>query len=275
MPIVQTVFDFQCQGYGWSESWFKDTQLASLKAFYTASALPLLEKRQAMLAYEASLTACSNSYTDVRSDSYLIYTGFYLGGLGPDVHAASPHETIYTVGRADNDKKRKGIFFRGIPDDVVLNGGIFNNGYATWVGPATAFMDAIAQNGWGWMSSVPGPMQFAITEYVQTVDQFVQFSFAGTPFQGVQIGTYKRVRMLFKGIKSVLNGAQTVEVMGPSSARSLKPTAVFPFTKTGLLTVYTPTFYPIVNYSFQKTGQRRAGRPKLHTPGHQSARPKG
>jgi len=276
MATVQLTFDFLCQGYGWSETWYQDTGLTSLKAFFTASGLPLLQKRSAMLGYEATLTAATASFTATPGDSYLVYTGQITGGLGAQIHCSSPHEAIWTIIRSDNDKRRRGTWFRGIPDDLVLNGGIFDPGYAPWVGPATTFMDAIVAGGWGWVSLVRDPIHYAITNYSQDpVTNFVDFTIAGTPFAGVTVGTYTKIRMLFKGVRSVLNGYSVVQVTGAGTCQSLKPEAVFPFVRAGVMTKYTPTFFAAINYSFQKAGERRAGRPKLHTRGHGLPRPKG
>lgn len=276
MPVVQVTFDFLCQGYGWSESWYKITELTSLKAFNTASAVPLMQKRQAMLGQEAALTAITSSFVADKGDSYLVYTGNFQGGLGPQIHCSSPHEAIYTVIRTADAKRRRGVWLRGIADDVVKQGGIFDAGYAAWVGPATTFMDAVIGGAWGWLAQIKSALSFAVTDYVMDpVTGFVTVTVAGNPFAGVPVGDPKRVRVLFKKLPSKLNGAYTVEITSPNTFQTLTPIAVFPFTKPGKLWTYTPEFYPADNYSFQKAGERRAGRPKLHTPGHGRAQPKG
>lgn len=276
MAVVQLTFDFLCQGYGWSESWYKETDLTSLKAFHTASAVPLMEKRNAMLGQEAALTALTSSFVLERGDSYLAYTGKYQGGLGPDIHCSSPHEAIWTIIRTADAKHYRGVWLRGIPDDLVLNGGIFDAGYAPWVQPATTFMDAIKNGTWGWYSQVRSTLSFAVVGYTQDpVTNLVDVECTGNPFAGVTVGDFKRVRVLFKKQQSKLNGSYTVIVTGTNSFQLLLPTAVFAFTKPGKMWTYSPLFRACDNWSFQKAGERRAGRPKLHTPGHGRATPRG
>lgn len=276
MANIQLTMDFLCQGYGWSETWVKDSGSVSLKAFNTAEAEPLLAKRSAMLGYEATCIAMTSSFVDTKGDSYLVYTGQITGGLGADIHCTSPHEGIYTVIRTTDAKRRRGNWLRGVPDDLILNGGIFDPGYAPWVTPATTFMEAIRTGGWGWMGQIKSATTYTVTSYTQDpVTNYVTCTVAGNPFMGIPVDTPVRVRVLFKKLPSKLNGSYTVTVKGAGSFETLTPLAVFPFTKTGLLWTYTPQFYGCDNWSFQKAGERRAGRPKLHTPGHGRAGPKG
>lgn len=274
MATVQTTFDFECAGYGWSESWFKDTQLTSLKAHWTASGFPLAQKRAAMLAAEARMIAASNSFVDVKADSYLQYLN--LPG-NATVHCDNPHSTIYSIVRANGDTYRKAVFIRGQDDDCIMFGGNFQPGNALFMQTGTAFFDSVVQNGWGWMRNVASPKGKVIGYAVDPVTGYVDIQttpgFFANPIVGVD--TYVAVRILFKGVKSRLNGYHVMQVIDTDTARTLKPMAVFPFVKDGSITRYTKTFTAAENWNFQKSGVRRCGRPKLHTPGRQLACPLG
>lgn len=274
MAVVQTTFDFECNGYGWSESWFKDIALTSLKAHWLASGLGLAIKRAAMLAAEAKLFAASNSFVDVKSDGYLQYLN--LPG-NPQFHCEDPHTTIYSAVRAQGDTLRKAVFIRGQDDNCIMDGGNFQPGNAAFQAAGTAFFDSIVNNGWGWMRNVAAPKGEVIGYTTNPLTGFVTITtspnFFPPPPAGVD--TYTPVRILFKGVKSRLNGYSVVQVIDHETCMTLKPLALFPFPKKGSITRYTKSFVAAENWNFQKSGMRRAGRPKLHTVGHQSATPRG
>lgn len=274
MAVVKTTFDFLCGSYGWSETWYKDSGYPSLKQHTEVSAVPLAQKRAAMLAAESSLVAIQSSFIDVKQDSYLIYTN--LPG-DQSVHCDTPHTSIYSIVRAINDTKRKSVFVRGQDDNAVMNGGVFQPGAAQFVAAGTIFFNAITQGAWGWMRSVGGTPGKVI-DYVTDQDGFVEFTTNNAMFPAPPANevTYAHVRILFKGRKTILNGLHTVEVLATNGFRSLKPMAVFPYNgKEGKIIAYTYTFTPAENWNFQKSGERRAGRPKLVTPGRSGARPLG
>lgn len=272
----QIVFDFECLGYGWSETWYANSAQPSLKAFYTATVQDMGAKRAAMLAAEARLPAISVSTVSDKGDSYLRYEPF-VGNA--NMHCDSPHTTVYTILRAQNDKYRKAVFSRGQPDDVSMNGGVFQPGNQIYVAAGTTFYDAIVQKGWGWMRSVQAA-QTKITDYVVNVnDGRLHLTTGGNIFPAVAPGDpplFRRVRILFKGLASVLNGVQTVEVIATNQCALLKPIATFPYAVAGFLTLYgTPALQPAENWNFQKVGRRACGRPKLHTPGRRRVRARG
>lgn len=275
MPVVQTVFDFECSGYGWSETWFKDTGAASLKQFYGVSAVPLAAKRAAMLAAEATLTAISCSWVTDKGDSYLRYENM-KGNQA--VHCDSPHATVYSILRANGDRYRKPVYIRGQDDNAVMNGGVFQPGAAVFVAAGTEFFDTIcnAQSPWGWMRAAAAPVKHSILDYAVEVNtDLLVVTCSANTFVAPPAGqtVYAKVRILFKGRQSVLNGTHVVQVMSDHEFRLLKPVAVFPFPGVGTVTTYgDPTFVPAENWNFQKSGRRGCGRPKLHTPGRRRAR---
>lgn len=271
MATVQVTFDFEMRGYGWSEAWYVDTGFARLSQFYATSAEPMAVKRGAMLAREAALVAVTTSFTAVKQDSYLRYTNIPGNAA---VSSDDAWSAVMTTFRAVNDTRRKNVWFRGQDDDAIMQGGVFQPGAATFTGPGATFCDSIVQLGWGWMHRTPSAGN-AITDYVIDTDGYVHFTCAGTPFVGLTVGSYVRVSILFKGIKSRLNGEWTVQVVSNTECKSLKPMATFPFAKVGILKTFTFALTPAENYNFQKSGRRAPGRPKLHTRGHALTTPLG
>lgn len=271
MAIVAVKFDFLMRGYGWSEQWFQDNGLTRLSQIFSVSAEPLAVKRGLMLAAEASLTAVTCSFLADKQDSYLRYVN--IPGVAT-VHSDDAWSAVLTTFRANNDRYRKNVWFRGQDDDVILLGGNFQPGAASFVGPGTSFCDTLVQGGWGWMHRTPS-LPFAVTDYVTDADGYVHFTVSGTPFTGIAAGTYVRVSLLFKGVKARLNGVWTMQVVGNGECKTMKPMAVFPFEKVGQLRTFTFAHVAAENWNFQKSGRRAPGKPLLHTRGHATPTPLG
>lgn len=275
MALVHITFDFEMLGYGWSESWYQENNLPTLKQIFVNSVEGMAVKRARMLGGPASLIAASVSFATVKGDSFLRY--LYAPGAAT-VPADNPHATIYTICRADQDRKRKAVFIRGQGDECTIDGGKFNTGFGAWVGVAQDYFNSIVQNGWGWVSAVSAA-EGAVTQYnvdAITGDVLITTSPGFFPDPTGLPPQYHKVRIRMPG-KSKLDGVQIVQATSTNECVLAKPLALFPFTKAGTITRYdnNGAFYPAENYDFQKSGVRRCGRPKLHTPGHRSALPRG
>lgn len=290
MATVKLTMYFLQKEYGWSETWYKDGgSEPNLDTFLDTFGVPLMLKRKAMLCPEASLTAVGASDESINGDSVLRYLGGGQAGTCAG-HSDSPHTTVYTIVRATGANRRKAVFFRGQPDDVVLLGGVFQaappgapptQGIPEFISAATEYLNTLRSQGWGWIANsvtAEGRVENYVALPMPDGRVTLTCSAGFLPaFVGGAKPVFRRCRVLFKGIKSKLNGIGIYEQVSATELNTLKPVAVFPFTKDGAITRYTPVLQTFVggSWSLQKTGRRAAGRPLLVTPGRQKETARG
>lgn len=269
---AQVVFYFESGPWGWSEVWHKDAVTGKLKTFTNGEALALGLKRVAMLAAESKLVAIKTSRIADKGDSWLTY----FNQIGPeDVHSASPHVSLFTIFADATGKKKKSTFARGVPDNIELNGGVFQPTAEPFKTNATAWANAIIQGGWGWLTTVNAAPK-TITGYVETDEGRVRLTLPAATFAAP--GTepvFVKARVNFKGNKSRLNGVQVWQVKSTTTCESVKKQAVFPFESEGKFTLQTFEFVAADDFGFQKIGRRPAGRPSHLTRGREQAAPLG
>lgn len=269
---AQVIFYFESGPWGWSEVWHKQDVVGSLKSFNNGAALTLGLKRVAMLANESKLVAIKTSKLADKGDSWLSY----FDQKGPDAqHSDSPHTSLYTVFASSAGNKKKSVFLRGIPDDIALNGGIFQPVVEPFRTNAQAWANAITQGNWGWMTTVNGPPK-TIGGYVQTVEERVRLTLPAATFAAPgDEPVFIRARVNFKGNSSRLNGVQVFQVNSTTTCTTVKKQAVFPFTTDGKFVQQTFEFVAAADFGFQKIGRRPAGRPSHLTRGREQAAPLG
>lgn len=288
--IAKLTLGFLCNGYGWTESWFKNyTDGTPLNVIANGDGSAMADKRQAMLAPESSIVSVFISDQSVNGDSILRYQN------RPGTCAGNcdlPHTAIYTLARSGADTQRKAIFFRGQPDDVTMFGGKFEPappaappslGIAQFIAAGTVYMNFLQQNNFGWMrnnvtqTGVATNATAVVVGGVSKVQLTVNAGFLPAFVAGAKPAFF-RCRLLFKKTKTVLNGVKVWEQTADDTLVSVDPIAFFALGDAkATITRYTPTLttFATGDWNFQKSGRRPAGRPLYLTPGHAKARPLG
>lgn len=270
---MSTAF-FQMGAYGWSESYFRDsnsvTDLAALADFDRAG---IWTKRVVALARPAVLTAQRTSFVGVRNDSVLNF----IPMLGNAAWTAEDPNTavLCRVGNQDNTR-RKNVFMRGVPDDMVINGGQLG-GAAGWQTAAQAFFDEIITGNYGWLG-IDTRVDIAITGYVKNAQEKIVITLADDPALGLPNSTKVTLQGVNVGVgkPSVLNGPHPYIVTGPAEVTTAKATAVFPFPGLGgFLRKVVKVLIQAKNVRFQKIDTRKAGKVSYLQVGRAKARPKG
>jgi hypothetical protein len=277
---------FHPLGYGWSETWYKNTELTSLSAFFLQSGQGLMKKRAAMLSQKVILETVSCSFSPVpKGDSYLTYQRM-AGQLPPSQNPAPgdefsdvPWTGILGTFWNSTDQYRKNVFTRGQPDDVIAPNGTLGTGpgWPAFEAAANAWIGYITNNDWGWMRNASGPKK-TITDIGPSPDDDTLINILTAPGAFPDPGpdpVYARVRVNFPKTKTEANGAWTVQVLNDHSCNIITPMALFPITTQGTLIVYTPTFQIATDGQLQKSTERRAGRPLYRIPGRSRPRIRG
>ena len=272
MPYYKTTIFFECNSKGWTESWYRNTELTSLQQIWTQTE-PMVQLRRAMLADPAKIKAFSVSFEDEKYDADNRYV--FMPG-NPQVKAASPDLAVLTIFRTANSTRRKYVYVRGFDDNASMDGGIFQPGSAIFVNAATAWAGKIIQDQYGWFGKTPG-VSGKVIGYTQTVDQLVDIQTSIGFFLEAQVGTEMDVTIskVNRENGSVLNGVVKVNVTGTDQCVTVKPLAVFPFVSPGFIKRQEPIFRQAANFNFQKITRRAAGRPTLLSAGREAARPRG
>jgi hypothetical protein len=287
MPDYKITLGMSCNGYGWTETWYKNYTSTDLPALMTLQQNNLLPKRMAMLAPEASVEFISISDESVNGDAKTRY----FNGVGTcPGHCDEPHATILVRCIPGGGFAAKSVFIRGQPDDCIMFGGKFQpappaapptQGVAEFVAAATTYFNYLQTNSYGWMRDNHTAEGQVITYAQDPVTGFVEYTF-NAGFMPAFVGGLKpkfwKIRTSWKGQKLKAAGVHVLQQTSDTSAESTKPMAVFAApTKPGTAIRYTRTLTTFVlgEWDLQKSGERRAGKALRRTPGRQRANPLG
>lgn len=265
---------FQQNGYGWTESYFRDsnsvTDLAALADFDREQ---IWAARSVALAKQASIVAQRTSFTEVRGDSVL--NNIPMAG-NPAWNSEDANTAILVrLGNIDNTR-RKNVFMRGVPDDMVVNGGSIG-GAPGWKNAADAFFNKIIDFNYGWMS-ITTRVNFPITGYVANAEKKVVITIGADPVLGLPIGTKVVLQGINVGVglPSVLNGNHPFIVTGATEVTTAKRTAVFSFPGVGgFLRMNTKALLQAKSVRYQKVDTRKAGKPSNQQAGRARVKAKG
>jgi len=259
MPIYMATAFFSMEGYGWTESYFRDnnavTDLAALADFDRET---IWNKRAVALAKQAKIIAQRASFVTVKGDAVLNY----IPMQGNETWDAEDPNTAILVrlGNIDNTR-RKNIFMRGIPDDLVVRGGTVG-GATGWKPAADAFFTALVQNNYGWYG-ILDKVDINVTGYVENAQNKVVLTLAAAPPLGLAEGDKVVLQGVNLGVgkPSVLNGNHPYIVTDTAEVTTVKPTAVFPFPGLGgKVRKVTKDLYQAKNWRYQKIDTRKAGK---------------
>lgn len=274
MPNYQATMFFECLGHGWSETYYRDaggeTNLEALAEFDREQ---LWKKRALCCGSQVTIVAQRTSFTDVLQDSVLNYLPLQVGQFdSEDVNTA----LLVTMAVQDNTR-RKNLFMRGIPDNIVVRGGQVDRLFAAFINAFGAFAGAIVGNNYGWIGS-DVKVEHEVTNYIADVANRLVFTTAGAALPVPPTGNKIRLRGKNIGVggKSVLNRTAVFIRLGANSCKTNKPTAAFPFPGLGGFLVSRSTaIRTIKNVKIQKVVERKAGKPSFISAGRVPARPLG
>lgn len=273
MPTYMATAFFRQDDQGWSETYFRDsggtTDLAAIADFDRAR---LWTKRALCCGAQTTLFAQRASFTDVQGDSVLNYIELPSAGFdSEDANTA----LLVRLGNADNTKS-KNIFFRGIADECVVDGGKFGRGFAPFAGLVDDFFTSLIENNYGWRRT-DVKTEMAVDGYVFDAQNRIVFD-VSTNFPPGNVGDKVVVRgkNFGAGGKSVLNRQFVVAISGNNTLRTVKPLAAFPFAGDGpVLVRRTKVVQPAFNRRYQKIVERKAGKISYSSAGRVQARARG
>lgn len=186
---------------------------------------------------------------------------FNFGGHG-GVEASDFGATSILLRKVALDGTFSHWFFRGVPDNVVADGGLYSNhqGYTSAMNRLGNFCKTSGFQ-WAGASKEPG-LGFAISALVNNGVGQIVFTCTGNPFNGVAVGTRLRIRVAQQGMRPNLNGTWTVTVQdantGVSTNTSWMPAAPV---ATGRVWKMNAGGGTIDSLSIERITERRVGRP--------------
>jgi hypothetical protein len=275
MPLYNATAFFQMNGYGWTETYTRDSgSTEDLRAMADFDRNNLWMKRAAALGVEAEITAQRVSLVELKGDSVLNYIP--LSGNAA-IEAEDPSTAILVrCGNALNTR-RKNVFCRGVADVAITKGGKLK-GDPVFTGAFTAFLAALVQHNYGWMG-VDVKTEMSVTNYTQVDSGRVSLVFDPANFPVLATGD--KVVWYGKGNgvsgKSVLNGPHPlIKTAAANTMETAKAMAVFPYPGPGGKFVRkTVQFIGIANAVPQKVDIRKAGKPSNLQVGRAAVRARG
>lgn len=259
--IYQATAFFECNGKGWSESYYREsgsiTTLEGLSVFDK----PLWEKRALCLGIPCQLFARRVSFVDVKGDSLTVFETLPTSQFD----AASPDIALLQKCTSTVLGKNKLVFLRGIADDAEVNGGQINTGAsgAAFIGVMNAFTNYLKEIPYGWLG-VGSKVEFKLLDYTQNLDGTVNVvgeagSYGAGPWPAPIQVRFKKANGPYK---SQLNQRLVVQPTSGTSADTIAAIAVLPHvaTNAGRIVRWTPTLYPINNVFHIKIGERKTGK---------------
>lgn len=259
-----TIF-FQIRTYGWSESYYLSRGDNSITNA-AAQLASMLNLRAQLLGFNAFIIGYRVSDNALRGDGYA--TTVNLGGVSGCI-TDGPSVALLCRFRNASGLGGKSTYLRGIPDEVVYDGGQFQPGgcpqFVTSFGAWAQTMTAGRSDGsWGWWGRPnPKPLAVGMTGYtINPANNQVTITFDEAMFLNSQLGTKQTV--FFSGVnspfKSALAGNQVVQVTGLQTCVLYKRMALFPYYSGGQGIFIAPIFNGFQSVQPQRITSRKAGR---------------
>ena len=278
--IFKCTLFFEMGKYGWSESYALQRQDSSY-VFAMARLKELATFRAGIMAAQPSIVGQRVSDFKVNGDGQPD-DQIYYGSLG--AAANDPFTAVLGLFLNSARTGRKPIYWRGVPDDVSQNGGVYVPGAVLgFQSNMRNFINYLltpqTDATWGWWGRPsPKPLPVLLSNY--TIDPTtgkVTLLFNANIFAAVPVGS--RVSVFLSGInapsKSALNGTQVVTVVSPNSAFLSRPISVFPFNSGGQGTYAGSVFQAFNSGKDLRVTERKAGRNFFVERGRHAVRPRG
>lgn len=274
MSIYQSTMFFECLGHGWSETYYRDAGgQSNLEALADFDRENLWKKRALCCGAQVAIVAQRVSFTDQLQDSVLNYLPLQVGTFD----AEDSNTALLVTMAIANNTRRKNTFLRGVPDNIVVTGGIVDRAFAAFINAFNAFAGALVQNTYGWIGS-DVKTEHPVTDYTSDATNRLVFTVGGAALPVPATGNKIRLRGKNLGVggKSVLNRTAVFLRNSATECKTNKPTAAFPFSGPGgFLVSRTTTIRVIANVKIQKVVERKAGKVSFTSPGRVPARPLG
>lgn len=236
MPKIYVSTGFFVQNsLGWSESWYRNTELTDLHTISDndLAASNIWQARAGMLCDEARLTDVRTSFVDTVNDAWPQTPNFIGPGLGSGEYGALA--CLWRFNRA-TDGRFKNVYLRGIPDALSTKGGLLNiedPALLWWKNAANKWANRIVSLGWGWYGAKIDPTKKVIgTAYAPDVNdaRYTDITLQAPGIVGAVAGDvitvhFKKVNYPFK---SKLNGRHKCRVVSATSLQPLSAMALFP-----------------------------------------------
>lgn len=274
MALYQATAFFECNGYGWTETFYRDSQeVTDLAALADFDRNNIWLARQGMLSRHSKIVAQRASFVGIKNDSVLNY----IQMPGPDIFDGEDPSTavLCRLGNIDNTR-RKNVFLRGGPDTLVVRGGVLEN-LPAWGNAFNAWQSIIIDKLYGWRG-ITTKTPLRITGYTETAENKVEVTIDAADTIPGAIGD-KLVLIgqdVGVGTPSRLNGPNPYIKTAATKVTTVKKIAVFPFPGLGgKLISQQKDLFAIKNARLQKVDTRKAGKLSNLQAGRAPARPRG
>jgi hypothetical protein len=280
MPkTAKCVFIFRdSSGTGWSEVHYWNTSAESVElgtrlAHMVDEVAPL---RALLLSADCFCIGARISYdvpngVAALSKSFSLQGNLALSGVSPSVSLACKFTD-------PSNTRNKVTHLRGFWDLVEVNGEYHPEEGAPhdWEAKFNAWKSKLITGQYGWLSrSVANSAEGTVPNYVTGVDGRITFTL--TNVVGAALVPGKVVQLRFSRLnagKSPLNRQLMVEVLTPTTVRTVDPVAAGPFIGQGRYSFRATEFYRYAQLYDVKLGRRQQGRPFGQLPGRGKAKAK-
>lgn len=280
MPYrIKVTFDFGGPQKGWTESLYLQPA-SGLWSEAVAAVNVVLPARAALLGSGLFIKAWRLQVVQDATGAKVVRRGDTFQNIilnGDSQRPASDKDDCLEMDFLDSTQNRhKILFLGGIWREIVNNYGTYTQ-TPDWLSAMNTWITKVVAGGFGWVARTPS-IDFAITNYVQTADGFVDFTVSGSPFPGGASSTPQTVRIA--GLKteaggSVLNGDLLVRPTAVGTCTSIQRIAVFPFVNPGIMRTFTYAFVQAASIAPEKVVNHKRGAPLLESAGRRKARKKG
>jgi hypothetical protein len=276
MPLYKltTFFNNNVSGYGWSESYYLNSDLA-LPALMTNFRL-LQQVRRQILTQTSEITWLRISTVGVNPRQSLLSAPVATpqggGPLAGAIGSAGDYVGVALLLRCQTADftRRKYIFSRGQPDSVVSSSGtyspdrIFQQAMASYATAIIAF-------GLGWQG-VQTPTVQPVNSILSQANGTISFTYAANLFDAPSVGQVRQIRN--KGITGAanLNGPLTVKILSQLACQTTRRIGINPWTGGGQTSYALKTGFPIGFMQVERVVERKPGRPSYLSRGRQRNR---
>lgn len=267
--LIRATFFFEQEGYGWTESWYRDAPaLTTLAAFQDDTDL-LAVKRAALNGKNTFLKFVRSSNTAVRMDRAIIS---YNGNTGLQGHGTNVSDAPTTAAlmscRPANNERWKPAYLRGIWDLCVNEGGLWQPTPA-WTSRYAAFLGELIQKGWGWIGTNTSTSRL-ISAIVANANGTVKITTTGNLFPAFPAQYLVRASGI--GGATILNGSLQVNATALNEFDTVQRIPIFPWTAGGRVRYNTLQFTALANGTILRVVERKPGRVFFRSVGRRKGR---
>lgn len=271
MAIIKVTWFFEQNGYGWTESFWRNGANVNDPTIAPAADL-YATKRIRCSGRETYLRYVRWSEEGVFRDSFgRTYSGYGLQGDSTRV-SDEPNTALLMRWRDAAGTRVKQQFLRGVWDSVVDNGGNYTP-TAAFTAAINSYIAEVTNGSWGWygkFNNIVSP----ILSVTQDASGLVNIVLTNNVFPGpFPQSTMVRIR----GVQGAtqINGQHLIKATDATHAMTQRRIAIFPYTALGQLTYQTKQLIVTTIGAPQRIVNRKVGGVFYHSRGRRSARAAG